>query len=64
MKEAKKYYDMLLENGDLVEVCPKAVGEWDKDKDVFKSFFDDMHNLVLGFEDGTEELGIDEFEYD
>ena len=67
MKEARKYYDMLLEKGELQEVCPKAIGEWDEDKKIFLNYYEEMNDLVDNFEKDLEEgfdaPGVDEFNY-
>ena len=56
MKELRKYYDMLLEKGDLQEVCPTTVGVWEEDKLVFEAYYTELNDLVDKFEnDGSIE---------
>lgn len=39
VKQIKKEYDLMLKNGDLLEMFPHATGVWDKDKDFFIQMF-------------------------
>lgn len=46
MKEAKKQYDSMLENGDLEILFPNMTGEWKKDKDKFIKKFIQNQKLL------------------
>lgn len=51
MSDVQNYYNMLLDSGELFDVCPKTVGEWGEDKTIFMKYFTDMNKLVSDFED-------------
>lgn len=64
IEEAKRYYQVLIDNDELSEVFPKATGDWSIDEKKFCKFYEENIKFVLDFENGTlneeEEYFIDE----
>lgn len=58
---ARTEYDILLENGELLEMFPGFTGKWAKDKKDFIKFHELNEEILnldvdLDFEDSTEEF--------
>lgn len=46
MTEYRNLYEQLLKSGDLFEVLPEAVGDWDKDKKAFIKAQDELDYIT------------------
>lgn len=54
--EVRKFYDALLEDGDLFHVLEDAKGNWKEDKKQFMEYYSTINNYLTGLEVNTEEV--------
>lgn len=55
--KVKKEYDVLLENGELLEMYPELSGSWEDDKNTFTSIWEQNVEAIKSMD-----INFDEFE--